>query len=64
MKKPLDSELHMLWKALCIAPIDSIQSPYKEHGADSLTFEHKGQNYKIKLSLVKPRKNKIQNKLK
>lgn len=59
MKTPLDPELHLLWKSICIVPINSIPCIYKEFSADSLAFDHNGERYKLKLSKVVKRKNKI-----
>lgn len=58
MKKPIDSDVEKLWKAISVVPIDAIPSLYKEHGLASLRFEHKGQNYDLKLSKVVERKKK------
>ncbi len=61
MKKPIDSDIEQLWKAISIIPIDAIPSQYKEHGLASLRFEYKGQNYDLKLSksVERKKKNKI-----
>jgi len=60
MNKVTDSEAEILWKQLGIDKIgDSILSRYKEYGLASLLFEHKGDNYLLKISKVIPRKKKV-----